>query len=638
MGEQNVNEATDSQEMRTFMRALLEDVRVLENMLNTDLFERDIRRIGAEQEVFLVDKAGKPILTATEILKDLDAPQFTHELALFNLEVNMDPQLLGGHCLSTLEKDLNIELDAMREKAKLEQTNIALTGTLPTLKKSNLGLDSMVPIPRYRALNDTLLKMRGSDFQLKIKGVDELDVTHDNLMLEACNTSFQVHFQVAPEEFAKLYNMAQVVTAPLVAVSANSPLLLGKRLWHETRIAVFEHSIDTRSEALAERGQQARVHFGNSWVDNSVVEIFKEDIARFRVVLTTSENEDPEQLMENGIPPQFYALRLHNGTVYRWNRACYGVADGIAHLRIENRVIPSGPTVIDEVANAAFFYGMLSGLSHEIDDVREHIQFDDVKNSFFAAAREGLRAQVDWLDDVHLPVTELILEHLLPLARRGLGYVNLADEDINRYLNVIEARVLSRQTGAQWTLDSIKNMRGKVNDDEINRQLVSTMVELSKKGKPVHTWPLAEVCAKQDWRDSYRKVGDFMTTDLFTVHPDDLIDFAASLMEWKHIRHVPVEDNAGELVGLVSHRALLRIVARGKKGVGEPVPVQQIMRSDPIVVSPETMTVDAIRLMREQKLGCLPVVRNKKLIGILTERDLINVAGKVLEGALSEEN
>ncbi len=635
MGEQNVNQNQGKEGRREFMRALLEDVRVLEEMLESDLFERGIRRIGAEQEVFLVDKAGKTALTATEILKELDAEQFTYELGLFNLEANLDPQLLGGNCLSDMEKTLKAELTKMRDAAAKHGSKVALTGTLPTMKRSNLGLDSMVPIPRYRELNDTLLKMRGSDFKLRIKGIDELDIAHENLMLEACNTSFQVHFQVAPEEFAKLYNMAQVVTAPLVAVSANSPILLGKRLWHETRIAVFEHSIDTRSEALAERGQQPRVHFGNGWVEESVVEIFKEDIARFRVVLTTDQKENPSALVKDGIPPEFYALRLHNGTVYRWNRACYGVADGIAHLRIENRVIPSGPTVIDEVANAAFFYGMLSGLSHEIDDVRNHIQFDDVKNSFFAAAREGLRAQVDWLDGVHLPVTELILEHLLPLARRGLEYVKVSKKDINRYLSVIEARVLSRQTGAQWALDSLKNMKGTATEDQVLRQLVSTMVENSKRGKPVHTWDLAEVCSSQDWRDSYRKVGDFMTTDLFTVDPDDLVDFAASLMEWKHIRHVPVESDSGVLVGLISHRSLLRIVARGSKENEPPVPVKDVMTIDPIVVSPDTLTVEAIRMMRQHQLGCLPVVRGEKLVGILTERDLINVAAKVLEAALT---
>jgi CBS domain-containing protein len=457
-------------------------------------------------------------------------------------------------------------------------------------------------------------------------------------MLEACNTSYQVHFQVGSDEFAKLYNVAQVVTGPLLAACVNSPVLLGKRLWHESRIAVFENSIDARSEALAARGLQPRVHFGDHWIEESVIEIFKEDIARFRVILTTEFEDDPIGMVRRGEIPRLNALRLHNGTVYRWNRACYGISDnGRPHLRIENRVIPYGPTVIDEVANAAFFFGMMSRLSHRIDDIREHFHFADVKSNFLSAARDGLRAQQVWFDQEQKPAQELILSELLPLAERGLREAGIDEADIERYLGVIERRVASRRTGARWQLDSLENMKASGSMHERMRALVASMVEQQEDGKPIAEWQPAEFCGSQDWRESYRTVAQFMATDLFTVRPDDIVDFAASLMEWRYVRHVPVEDDSGRLLGLISHRQLLRLIARGLDKESEPVMVRDIMRPDPISVAPETTTVQAIRLMRENRLSCLPVVDEGKLVGLVTEHDLIVVASRLLEAVLDGE-
>jgi CBS domain-containing protein len=447
-----------------------------------------------------------------------------------------------------------------------------------------------------------------------------------------------VHFQVGSDEFAKLYNVAQVVTGPLLAACVNSPVLLGKRLWHESRIAVFENSIDARSEALAARGLQPRVHFGDHWIEESVIEIFKEDIARFRVILTTEFEDDPIGMVKRGEIPRLNALRLHNGTVYRWNRACYGISDnGKPHLRIENRVIPSGPTVIDEVANAAFFFGMMSRLSHRIDDIRDHFHFADVKSNFLSAARDGLRAQQVWFDQEQKPAQEMILKELLPLAERGLREAGIDADDIERYLGVIERRVASRRTGARWQLDSLENMKASGSLHERLRALVASMVEQQENGSPIADWELAEFCGSQDWRESYRTVGQFMATDLFTVRPDDIVDFAASLMEWRYVRHVPVEDDSGRLLGLISHRQLLRLIARGLDKETEPVMVRDIMRPDPISVGPEATTVQAIRLMRENRLSCLPVVDGGKLVGLVTEHDLIVVASRLLEAVLEGE-
>ena len=634
MGEHNISQGADEQAHREFMKALLTEVRALEDMHAAGMFEGGVRRIGAEQEMFLVDGAHRPSLSATEILERINDERFTHELGLFNLEANLSPLELGGDCLRRLHAETDEVVQIARDHAADEGAQVALVGILPTLTKSHLSLDAMVPKARYYELNNALMNLRGRNFKFSIKGIDHLDLDHDNLMLEACNTSFQVHFQVDADEFAHLYNIAQVVTGPLLAACVNSPVLLGKRLWHESRIAVFENSVDSRSSAHEARGHKPRVHFGDQWVDHSVIEIFKEDIARFRAILTTDSEADPIGMVARGEVPKLHALRLHNGTVYRWNRACYGIsANGKPHLRIENRVIPAGPTVTDEIANAAFFFGVMAKLSRSIDDIRPYFNFSDVKANFMAAAREGLRAQQVWFDQRQMTAQELILEVLLPLAEEGLKEAQIDPADIEHYLGVIKKRVELRRTGARWQLESLDTMKGKGSAHECLRSLTSSMIQQQKSGAPVSDWGLAEFCFAQDWRESYRTVGQFMATDLFTVRPDDIVDFAASLMEWRYVRHVPVEDDSGQLLGLVSHRQLLRLVARGSNS---DTRVSEVMHKDPRSVCPDTPTVEAIRLMRDQRLSCLPVIDKGKLVGLVTEYDLMIVAGRLLESYLDD--
>ncbi len=637
MGEQNVKLNDDETVYQQFMKSLLGEVQALELMLERGLIESGVSRMGAEQEMFIINSAHQPANKALEMLDKLDDPRFTHELGLFNLEANLTPHPFNGSCLSEMEAELREIHVLAREAAESMDCDIALVGILPTLTLQHLKLDSMVPTARYKALNDAVRNLRGEDFQFTITGIDQLSVRHDNVMLEACNTSFQVHFQVSPENFAHYYNIAQLVTGPLLSLAVNSPILLGKRLWHESRIAVFEHSIDTRSEAHQSRGLKPRVHFGDHWIEESVTEIFKEDIARFRIVLTTETEEDPVGMVEAGTMPSLNALRLHNGTVYRWNRPCYGVHNNVAHLRIENRVIPSGPTVIDEVANSAFFFGLMAGMSDKYEDVSKLIRFADVKTNFLAAARDGIRAQMNWFDDEHLPAKQLILEELLPLARKGLEDKGIDAADVTRFMDVIEERVTLRRTGARWALESFESMQGRGTPDQQLRSIVADMVKQQVKGDPVSKWTLADNSVQQDFRDSYRVVGQFMKTDLFTVRADDIVDFAASLMDWRHVRHVPVEDDVGNLVGLVSHRALLRLVAQGRYGQDKRVTVQEIMKADPITISPDTSTVEAIRLMREKRLACLPVTKKGKLVGLVTEHDLIVVSSRLLEEYLESE-
>jgi len=636
MGEQNIEEYADEATRQEFMKSLLDEVRALEAMLEKGMVESGVSRIGAEQEMFLVNKAQQPALTALDVLKELDDERFTHELGLFNIEANLSVQEFNSDCLSRMEKEAQDIYAMAREAAHKCDSEIALVGILPTLAKKNLGLDSMVPIPRYHALNNAIMALRGDDLQFTINGIDQLNIKHDNLMLEACNTSFQVHFQVSPSDFARLYNIAQTVTGPLLAAAVNSPILLGKRLWHETRISVFEYSVDARSATHQSRGLKPRVHFGDHWVKDSVTELFKEDIARFRVILTTETEDDPLAMVAQGLAPKLRALCLHNGTVYRWNRACYGVHNGIPHLRIENRVIPSGPTVVDEIANTAFFVGMMAGMADEYSDVRELITFADIKANFMAAARDGIRAQMNWFGDTHMPARELILEQLLPLAEHGLNKYGVNKDDIELYLGVIRDRVATRRNGARWALESLDNMNNRGTEDQRLRCLVGNMIEQQSTGRPISDWGLAEFCEHQDWRESYMEVSQFMATDLFTVRPDDIVDFAATLMDWRHVRHIPVEGDDGELVGLLSHRALLRLVATGRVGGDQKVTVREIMTRRPVTVNSDATTVDAIRLMRKAQVACLPVVDDGKLLGLVTEHDLIVVSSHLLERYLDE--
>jgi CBS domain-containing protein len=637
MGEQDV-QALGEQQRKSFTRALLNEVRALEEMLERDMFEKGVRRIGAEQEMFLVDQGLHAAPAAMSILDRAHDERLTTELGQFNLEANLTPLDFGGDCLRTMEQELNQVLDYTREHASAVGADVILSGILPTLRRSDITLEMMTPKQRYFELNRVMSNQRGGDFHVMIKGVDELEMSHDSVMLEACNTSFQIHFQVGQDEFASLYNIAQAVTAPVLAAAVNSPILLGKRLWSETRIALFERSVDTRKSYQTDRGSQSRVHFGSKWVDSSVLELFKEDISRQRIVIAVEPEENDLELVRNGGVPKLKALRLHNGTVYRWNRPCYGISNGIPHLRIENRVLPSGPTVIDEVANSAFFFGLMSSFAGEKTPISEQMKFDDAKQNFISAAQTGLKAQFTWIGNKTKTAADLIQSELLPRAREGLEQANISKGDIDRYLGVIGDRVKSERTGARWMVDSLANMGTTGTGDLRLRQMTSTMRNLQQEGRPVHEWPLAEIDQdKRDrnWRLSYQTVGQIMNTDLFTVRPDDIVDLAASVMEWSHVRHIPVENDSGDLVGLLGHRALLRLVASGKHT--ELVEVGTLMVTDPTTAGPDLLTTEAIKIMREKKVSCLPIVDGQRLLGIITERDLIVVSAKLLETFLEQE-
>jgi len=423
----------------------------------------------------------------------------------------------------------------------------------------------------------------------------------------------------------------------VLAAAVNSPLLFAKRLWAETRIALFQQSLDTRSATLDLRDLSPRVRFGDKWVESSVIELFQEDIARFRVLLATQIAEDPEAVLAAGGVPKLEALQLHNSTVYRWNRPCYGISEGRPHLRIECRALPSGPTVIDEVANAAFWIGAVLGTAEEYGDVTQVLDFDDVKTNCLSAAKLGLNAAMTWTDGRTMSAPRLILDILLPLARRGLELYGVDRADIDRYLGVIHDRVDSGQTGATWMLKSVAHMKGEGTRSERLAAVTAALVRLQREERPVHEWPLAELDEAGGWKQNYLTVEQYMTTHLFTVHEDELVELVAFLMDRKQIRHVLVEDDNHRLVGLVSYRSVLRLVAESGSGrIEDDRPVKEIMDPHPVVVAPSTPTLEAIELMRDHKVSCLPVVQDERLVGIVSERDFMPIAYQLLEERLRE--
>ncbi len=639
-----IDGALAGEERRQFMRALLTDLRALERLLADDRFERGVTRIGAEQEIFLVDHACHPAPAALDVLGRLQDPHFTTELGLFQLEMNADPQRLSGGGLRALEVQLAGLLEKTRGACAALDVQPVLAGILPTIGKTDLGLHNMVPNPRYMTLNRVMNAERGAAYDFSIKGIDELYVQHDSVMVEACNASFQVHLQLdAPERFAHFYNIAQLLLAPTLAIGTNSPVLFGRRLWAETRIALFEQACDIRAPGQHLRDRAARVSFGTGWLRGGVLDLYKENIARFRPLVGTDLGDSALDALNRGEIPELRALRVHNGTIYRWNRPCYGISEnGKPHLRIELRVLPSGPTIADEVANAAFWLGLMSELGHTLDDVPAHMEFDHAQANLYAAARDGLSARFTWLEGEEVLAQPFILDRLLPMARAGLDRAGVEPADAARYLGIVEQRVRTLRTGSRWTLQSLAGMKDRGSAGERFTALVAATIARQKTDRVVSDWERARLDEVSGEKSSYYRVAQYMTTDIFAVQADDPVELVADLISWERIRHVPVEDARGQLVGLVTYRAVMRHLAERAKGGGvgtrdaRAASVSEIMRTQVITVPPDTTTLDAIALMRQHRIGCLPVVQDGHLVGMITEEDFMGIASDLLRQGLAE--
>lgn len=636
MGEQRVSRVTREKEQQRYVRCLLHDVQALQYMLDHDWFESDIVRMGAEQEMALVHTDSlKPATVAVQALERMAAyPWLTSELAAFNLEVNLPPYELTGDCFSRSERELTGYLDIIRRNLGEIGVDLVLTGILPTLRKNDLVMENLTPRDRYYALMYALKDMQlGQAFELRLTGIDELLVRHDSPLLEACNTSFQVHLQVAPARFVQMYNIAQALTAPVLAVAANSPIVFGRRLWHESRIALFQQSIDTRSTHDHMRERSPRVQFGSGWLRDSILQIYKEDIARFRTLISSEHEEDSLAMLMRGEVPRLRALQVHNSTVYRWNRPCYGVSEtGKPHLRIENRVIPSGPTVLDEMANAAFWLGAMMEMGEKVEDVTRRVSWEDVRDNFGKVARFGIDTQLNWFDDKKISTIELVLDTLLPMAESGLRRAKVREEDIRRYLGVVEERTRQHMNGARWQLRAFTRLKAETSQDEALCALTASIMENQKTNTPGHTWEMPGPETLRLYKPAGLRVEEFMTTDLFTAHREDPIPMVTEIMDWRKIRYMPVEDEKGKLVGLITSRLLLRHYTRNYKLEGKtPRTINEIMIQDPITIEQDTTLLRAMQIMRDKQIGCLPVVKEGELVGIITEMDFLRISSRLLE-------
>ncbi|MBJ8348432.1 glutamate-cysteine ligase family protein [Antrihabitans sp. YC2-6] len=483
----------DRQRFRAKVNQCLE---ALGSMLADGQFEVGDPRIGMEIELNLVDEAMQPAMANAEVLDAIADPDFQTELGQFNIEINVAPRLLQGNHVRELERDLRKSLNSADERARSVGSRLAMIGMLPTLTEQHFEHKWISANPRYDLLNQQIFAARGEDIELQIAGeklpgatdTEELSTICDTILPEAACTSMQLHLQVAPEAFAAHWNAAQALAGVQVALAANSPFFAGKALWHETRLPMFEQATDTRPQELKNQGVRPRVWFGERWI-TSIFDLFEENSRYFPSLLPVFSDEDPLAMLERGEAPRLAELKLHNGTVYRWNRPIYDMVDGKYHLRLENRVLPACPSIIDTLADAAFYYGAVHSLAHADRPVWTQMSFDAAGENLRAGARCSFDARLYWPEVGWVSPQELVLRRLLPMAQAGLAAYGVDSDVIDRYLGVIEARCLSRRSGSGWQREAVvaRERAGDSREVALAGMLADYVTNMSE-GEPVHTW------------------------------------------------------------------------------------------------------------------------------------------------------
>ena len=464
---------------------------VLALMLDEVPFDVENRLTGLEIEINLMDGDGEPAMHNAAILTDLADPTLKTELGKFNLEFNARPRAINDDGFGDYERDLLETLGRVDDRAGKWDSTLVLIGSLPTLKPYHLVLDNLSANERYRALNDEMAGARGEQFTVDIHGVERLQTTNDSIASEAACTSVQFHMQVPPERFAAHWNASQAFAGVQVAIGANSPYVHGRRLWDETRIALFEQATDTRPDELKAQGVRPRVWFGERWI-TSVFDLFEENVRYFPPLLPMLDDEDPVDVLHAGGVPRLAELRLHNGTVYRWNRPVYDIMNGRPHLRVENRVLPSGPTVVDMLANAAFYFGVVRQLAEEERPVWTQLSFAAARENFQSGARRGIEAVLQWPRIGEVPVTELVQRLLLPKAYAGLDRFGVDPVHRDRLLGIIDERCRTGRNGAVWQTEAVwaaEHRRG-LDRDAAVRDMLLRYSKLQNTNEPVHTWPV----------------------------------------------------------------------------------------------------------------------------------------------------
>jgi gamma-glutamyl:cysteine ligase YbdK (ATP-grasp superfamily) len=462
---------------------------VLAQMLSRSSFDFERPHVGLEIELNLVDESCDPAMRNAEVLDLIADEVFQTELGQFNLEINMRPVRLIEQGLTAFEAGLRESLNDAEAKARSIGAHMVIVGILPTLGEEHLGLNALSANPRYELMNEQIFAARGEDLHLDIEGPEKLDIFSETILPEAACTSTQFHLQVSPEEFAANWNAAQCLAAVQVALGANSPYCFGRELWRETRIALFEQATDTRSDELKAQGVRPRVWFGERWI-TSIWDLFEENARYFPALLPICDDEDPVAVLEAGGTPSLNELRLHNGTIWRWNRPVYDVVEGTPHLRVENRVLPAGPTIVDTLANGAFYYGAVTTLANADRPLWSQLSFGTAAENFHNAARDGIDATVYWPGLGEVPVTELVLRRLLALAHDGLERWGVSAQERDRLLGIVEQRCLTHRNGSQWQVDAVHRLqaagRGR---QEALHEMLRRYIELMHSNEPVHSWP-----------------------------------------------------------------------------------------------------------------------------------------------------
>jgi len=459
---------------------------VFARMLREARFDTDDPMTGLEVELNLVDEDCDPALKNAEALEAIADPDFQTELGQFNIEINVAPARLREGGLTTFEQSLRRSLNDAETKSSAVGAHLVMIGILPTLAEGHMAPSSLSANPRYRLLSEQILAARGEDITISIVGRDRLQTTSETILPEAACTSTQIHVQTSPEDFAAYWNASQVIAGVQLAIGANSPYLLGKELWRETRIPLFEQAADTRSEELKAQGVRPRVWFGERWI-TSVFDLFEENVRYFPALLPITEEEDPLEVLEAGGVPKLAELRLHNGTIYRWNRPIYDIAAGVPHLRVENRVLAAGPTVVDTIANAAFYFGLVRSLATSERPLWSQMSFSAAEENFHVAAQQGIDAQLYWPGIGHVRATELVLRRLLPLAHAGLREWGAPADECDRLLGVIEQRCKAGTNGAEWFVRKMAERADLETYDALRATLADYRSHMHTN-HPVHTW------------------------------------------------------------------------------------------------------------------------------------------------------
>ncbi|WP_369367716.1 glutamate--cysteine ligase [Streptomyces sp. CG4] len=496
MGEKVVAGQFDLSDRQRYREKLQKCLMGLERLLREKRFDRPKNLMGVEIELNLAGPDGMPKMLNGQVLERIASRDFQTELAMFNLEVNIAPHRLGGRVFDRLAEELRTSLAYAHRKAVEVDAGIVMIGILPTLDRDDLVSANLSEVDRYTLLNDQIVAARGEDFRLDIEGVEHLVCTTESIVPEAACTSVQLHLQVTPARFADVWNAAQVATAAQIAVGANSPFLFGRELWRESRPPLFLQSTDTRPPELQAQGVRPRTWFGERWI-TSAYELFEENLRFFPALLPICDDEEPLNVIAAGGTPRLAELVLHNGTIYRWNRPVYGIADGVPHLRVENRVLPAGPTITDVIANAAFYYGLVRAFAEESRPVWTRLPFAAAEANFDAACRYGIDARFVWPrrgrygGTAVVDAVTLIRDELLPLAAAGLDAWGVEAADRDLYLGVIEERCRRRVNGASWQAATFHRAL----EQGLTRQgaLAATTrryAELMHVGEPVHTWPV----------------------------------------------------------------------------------------------------------------------------------------------------